>query len=249
MKNHKVTVTYMKKLAALLCLIAISASSFSKDLMNDNLLRFLYFDDLKVWVSGGKSYFNWSTVTDKNKLLSNSIYAPQVVYHDFDSNIYAASNKYNMVPLQLNGVVQSVKANRNGEPLVTFSAGFSDQFEASGFDVEDAAKLNRGQQFRFVCYQFNYDGFTLSSPNCTTLNKYYELITLEIYNNINVKEFEEIADNASKTEKIRETFNNVKTHEKFRKFNEECSQASVDDVNCRNKLDSIFSELTTSKVI
>lgn len=246
MRNHKVAVMYMKKLTILLIFFTMSTSSFSKDEWDNNVLRFLYFDDLKTWVSGGKSLFDWSAFSDRSKLLSKETFAPHAMYHEFDKNVYAASSKYNNIPVQLNGVVYSVKSGKNGDPIVTFSAGYADQFEASGFDIEDVAELNRGQQYKFVCYKFTYDGFTLKSKNCTTLNKYYDLISLEIFNEIEVKRLNALRSSSDINNRAIEVFVKNIPQDKLKNFYEACNQASVEDVACRSRLTGVVGGLNLS---
>lgn len=234
---------YLVLCAALSCAVVSAAIPSNANDWNNTFLRFLYFDDLKTWVSGGKSLFNWSQLSNRKHFLSKEVYAPHAMYHEFDGNVYAASNKYNSLPIQLNGVVHSVKANRDGEPIVTFVAGYNDQFEAFGLDVEDVAKLKRGQPYRFVCYQFDYDGIALRSKNCKSTEKFYDLISLGIFNNIETEALEALTRSDIVDSKVMEVFIKNIPQEKLKNFHETCHRTRVDDANCREQMSSILYSL------
>lgn len=226
----------MKKIIFTVMLVVMSSMACAKDNMENNLLRFLYFNDLKTWVEGGDSLLDWSSYSNRDKLISKDFYAPHLIIHEFDRNIYDASNKYNKVPTLLKGVVHSVKADRNNKPIVSFVAGYGDQFEALGFDIEDVQGLKRGQQFEFVCYQFAYNGITLGSKNCTTLEKYYNLVSLEIFDNININTL-----NNNGTAIMSQIYKAVETVPKgnLKDFYNNCGDKPADDGKCLNQIQKL----------
>lgn len=231
----------MKKIIFVVMLVVASSIAYTKDNMENNLLRFLYFEDLKTWVEGGKSLFDWSSYSNRDKLISKDFYAPHLIIHEFDRNIYDASNKYNKVPTLLKGVVHSVKADGNNKPIVSFVAGYGDQFEALGFDVEDVQGLKRGQQFEFVCYQFAYNGITLRSKNCTTLEKYYNLVSFEVFGNIDIDTL-----NNNGTAVMSQVYKAVKMVPKgnLKDFYNNCGNKPVNDSKCLDQIQKLVEDGT-----
>ncbi|WP_038342310.1 hypothetical protein [Acinetobacter sp. A47] len=224
----------MRKLLLGISFILFSTVSFAEKLHKNSLIDYIFFDDFKTWLTGGKSIYNWSGYVDKDKTISKQVYAPHVMYHEFDSNVYAASKKYNSVPTLLNGVVYSVKSDISNKPVVTFSAGSSDYFYAKGFEIDEVNKLKRGSQFKFVCYKFDYDGFILRSNQCTTISNYYDLLSEGLFKDIDLEKIE-----LNSPFKFKDLLLKHISPTEMDKFNQECGYRSINDVQCLNKANDI----------
>ncbi|NAR54858.1 hypothetical protein GPS59_12820 [Acinetobacter haemolyticus] len=224
----------MRKLLLGIIFILLSTVSFAEKIHKNSLIDYLYFDDFKTWLTGGKSMYNWSGYVDKDKTISKQVYAPHVMYHEFDSNVYAASKKYNSVPTLLNGVVYSVKSDISNNPVVTFSSGSSDYFYAKGFEVDEVNKLKRGSQFKFVCFKFDYDGFILRSNQCTTISNYYNLLSEGLFKDIDLEKIE-----LNSPYKLKDLLLKHISPTEIDKFNQECSYRPLNDTQCLNKANDI----------
>lgn len=209
----------------------------------NTVINYVYYDDFKTWLTGGKSLYNWSPYVNKDKVISKQTIEPHIIYNEFDTNVYAASKKYNVIPTQMKGIVYSVKADNFNNPIVSFSAGVSDYFYAKGFEVDEVAKLKRGTQFEFVCYKFEYDGIMLRSNQCTTLNNYYGLVSLGLFKEIDINKLEQ-----NSPHKISDIVAKNTSAENLRKFNVECGKKSLEDVECLKKASEISKSAFKSSV-
>ena len=224
----------MKKLILGIGFILIANLSFAEKPPKYTVIDYIFFDDFKTWLTGGKSLYNWSSYVDIDKTISKQVYAPHVMYHEFDSNVYAASKKYNSVPTLLNGVVYSVKSDNSNKPVVTFTAGSSEYFYAKGFEVDEVSKLKRGAQFKFVCYKFDYDGFILRSNQCTTISNYYDLLSVGLFKDVDLSRIE-----LNSPYKFKDLLLKNISKEEMNKFNQECSDRAINDAECLSKASDI----------
>lgn len=230
----------MNKILMGISFLLVSNMCFAEQAKYNTLLNYIYYDDFKSWLTGGKSLYNYSKFVDKSKVISNQVYSPHVMYHEFDSNVYAAYKKYNVSPQTLNGVVYSVKSDSNNDPVVTFVAGSGDYFYAKGFDVNEVSNLKRGYQFQFICYKFNYDGFILRSDQCTTTNKYLDLVSTGLFKDININNLQD--DSTIIAKNMIEDFANK---DEMKKFNLECEAKPFNDKECLDWSKNIFKDLMT----
>ncbi|MEQ1191156.1 MULTISPECIES: hypothetical protein [Acinetobacter] len=230
----------MNRLLVALFLVFSTCACFAEQVQANTILKFMYYDDFKTWLGGGKSLYNYSKFVDKSKVISNQVYSPHIMYHEFDSNVYAAYKKYNSSPQKLNGIVYSVKSDRSNDPIVTFTAGSGDYFYAKGFDVDEVSNLKRGYQFQFICYKFNYDGFILRSDQCTTTNKYLDLVSLGLFKDININSLQD--DSTIIAKNMIDDFANK---DEMKKFNLTCDAKPFNDKECLDWSKNIFKELMT----
>ncbi|MCH7380390.1 hypothetical protein [Acinetobacter higginsii] len=228
----------MKKLLIGLGIVFISNMSFAQQTPKNTILTFVYFNDFKTWLTGGKSLYDWSNFVDKDKTISKQAFEPHIIYHEFDSNVFAASKKFNTVPTLLNGVVYSVKSDNSNNPVVTFSAGYSDYFHAKGFTVDEVSKLKRGNQFKFICYKFDYDGYTLRSNQCTTISTYYSLLAPSLFKDIDLDQFEQ-----NSPYKVKEVILKNISKVDLSKFDVECGVKEINDSQCMEKAEVLLSKL------
>ncbi|KXZ65496.1 hypothetical protein AVENLUH5627_02786 [Acinetobacter venetianus] len=224
----------MRKLLLGISLTLVASLSFAGKNQKNTIMDYIYFDDFKTWLTGGESLYSWSIYVDRDKTISKQVYEPPVMYHEFDSNVYAASKKYNSVPTLLNGVVQSVKSDSANKPVVTFSAGSSDYFYAKGFEVDEVSKLKRGSQFTFVCINFDYDGLILRSNQCTTTSNYYDLLSVGLFKDVDVKKIE-----LNSPYQFKDLLLKNMSKDEINKFNQECSYMAINDTECLSKANEI----------
>lgn len=220
----------MNKLLIGFSFFLVSNICFAEQANKNTVLNYVYYDDFKTWLTGGKSLYDWSPFVNKDKVITSQIYAPHSIYNEFDNNVYAASKKYNVVPTHMRGIVYSVKADNSNNPIVTFSAGLSDYFYAKGFEEDEVTNLKRGTQFEFVCYKFDYDGFILKSNQCTTLRTYYGLVSLGLYNEIDTSKLEQ-----NSPHQIGNLILKNIPKEDLSSFNNECGKKSLEDSKCLKK--------------
>lgn len=220
----------MNKILIGISFLLVSNICLAEQAKNNTVLNYVYYDDFKTWLTGGKSLYNWSPYANKDKVISKQTFEPHIIYNDFDTNVYSASKKYNVIPMRMNGIVYSVKADNLNNPIVSFSAGLSDYFYAKGFEEDEVAKLKRGTQFEFVCYKFDYDGIILKSNQCTTLNNYFSLVSLGLYKDIDINKFDQ-----NTPHKIGSLILKNASPEDIRNFNNECGKKSIEDSECLKK--------------
>ncbi|MGB9040369.1 MAG: hypothetical protein WCC23_17930 [Acinetobacter calcoaceticus] len=230
----------MNKLLMSLFLLFSSSACLAEQVQGNSILKFIYYDDFKTWLQGGKSLYNYSKFVDKSKVISNQVYSPHIMYHEFDSNVYAAYKKYNASPQTLNGIVYSVKGDNNNDPVVSFVAGSGDYFYAKGFDVDEVSNLKRGYQFQFICYKFNYDGYVLRSDQCTTTNKYLDLVSTGLFKDININNLQD--DSTIIAKNMIEDFANK---DEMKKFNFSCEAKPVNDKECLDWSKRVLKDLIT----
>lgn len=177
-----------KNLAMLAMLISCNVYSDDSTAGRKMLTLFLLEDDAEMWLTGNKSFFDWSSVVDKNKLMSPDSVLVQKLYADYSVNEFAAEKKYGVVPQKIYGYVAKVEKDPSGEPVLSFVTGnYLDSFIAYGFTKNEVMSLQRNQQIEIVCHQFKYDLNTLYSAKCVPINRYVELLAKDMVIGLNNK--------------------------------------------------------------
>lgn len=172
----------MKKLCILILAILLPITVLANE---NTLLKYLYMDDLRAWLGGGDSTYNWSNKINKDVFISKSIVPASIVFNDFNSNVFSASTKYGQKPQALDALIDNVQADSKGNPVVFFNVGWNGFFKATGFTVEEASQFKKGVRYNIVCLGFEYSNAILVSNNCSSLERYTINIAANEINNIN----------------------------------------------------------------